>query len=310
MVSSSTRLLLPRSDRGVGDSAANCRPEFSYNRTHRLMVEAETLVRPEAGMCHRCSLFSRIRSANAPGSSRVQTSSLMPPRSGTGPPPLALSRSWRPPWLNGLERECSSFLLLPSTGPFGQGYKTVGWLSHGSILLLAGSGDRDEVASDQAAEIVRAATTVAAPKERKPQAVHPSPSLTLSAAGQVRPPAAVTVTGGDRKQDFENGRTYSAEKAAGAETDNAAAVGVAKAAQIHRFSARGERGKEKPCHHKPARQRGQQRGFSQGKDRPSLAISLTLTETKSSSESTLSGWGYIWLEGVVGLCRGPSRYPP
>lgn len=147
--------------------------------------------------------------------------------------------------MSGLERECSSFLLLPSTVPFGQGYKTVGWLSHGSILLFAGSGDRDDVASDQAAESVRPATTVAAPKERKQQAVHPSPPLTLPAAGQVRPPAAVTATGGDRKQDFENGRTYSAEKAAGAETDNTAAVGAAKAAQMHRFSATGKIGKDK-----------------------------------------------------------------
>ena len=79
MVSSSTRLLLPRSDRGVGERATSCRPEFSYSRTHRLMVDAEILVRPEAGICHRWSLFSRIRSASAPGSRRVQTSSLMTP---------------------------------------------------------------------------------------------------------------------------------------------------------------------------------------------------------------------------------------
>jgi hypothetical protein len=132
--------------------------------------------------------------------------------------------------LSGLERDCSSFLLLPSTVQSGQGYNTVGWLSHGSILLFAGSGDRDDVASDQATEIVQAATTEAAPEDRKQQAVQPPPPLTLSAAGQVRPPAAITATGGERKQNLKNGRTYSAEKAAGAETDNAATVGAAKAA--------------------------------------------------------------------------------
>ena len=120
-----------------------------------------------------------------------------------------------------------------------------GWLSHGSILLFAGSGDRDEIASDQAAEIVRAATTVATPEERKQQTVHPSPPLTLPAAGQVRAPAPGTVTGGYRKQNLENGRTYSAKKATGAETDYAAAVGAAKAAQIHRFSTTGEIGQDK-----------------------------------------------------------------
>jgi hypothetical protein len=80
MVSSSTRLLLPRSDHDVGCSATSCRPEFSYNRTHRLLVDAKILVRPETGICLRCSLFSRIRSANAPGLRRVQTSLLMTPK--------------------------------------------------------------------------------------------------------------------------------------------------------------------------------------------------------------------------------------
>jgi hypothetical protein len=147
--------------------------------------------------------------------------------------------------LSGLERDYSSFLLLPSTVPFGQGYNTVGWLSHGSILLFAGSGDRDDVAFDQAAEIVQTTTAVAAPEERKQQAVQPSPPLTLPAAGQVGMPTPGTAAGGYHKQNLENGRTYSAKKAAGAETDNAAAVGAAKAAQIHRFSTTGEIGEDK-----------------------------------------------------------------
>jgi len=81
------------------------------------------------------------------------------------------------------------FFWLPSSGGFWQGYNTVGWLFHGSILLLSGTAYWNNIELEQLLESFKSTACEAHPQHQPDHAPQAAPPLTLTAPGKVGAPS-------------------------------------------------------------------------------------------------------------------------
>ena len=102
-------------------------------------------------------------------------------------------------------------LRIPSLDESGQGYNTVDWLFHAHILLLSGTGYRNDVVLKQQQETFGSEGQRTHAQDQFDQTLQAAPLETLAATGKVRTPAILAATAKNAGQDLADAGTKAAK---------------------------------------------------------------------------------------------------